>query len=544
MTAPVLLGPDGAPLSVAQRRASAFGSYGVGRAYRGASLTDPDLATWTHSNPAPQVAHAADSRILSARIHDLARNDGWASGGVARIVDSVVGANWRLASKPNARALGIDADAASEFADALEAKWREWADNIDFCCDAGGRFTFGGLLALAFRHRCWDGEALAAIDWRPSGYAYATCINVIHPDRLSNPNDTPDAYHLRGGVELDDHGAPVAYHIRGAHPGEAYFANLKLWTWERVERRTPWGRARVVHAFEPQAAGQFRGVSPLAPILKKIRMLGRYDEVELQAAILNAVLAAFITSPYDGNQIAQAMSGDDGELTKYQESRLDWHDKAPISLPGVKVNFLATGEDVKLTSPNHPNSVFEAFERTVLRNIATAIGVSYEQLSMDWSQVNYSSARAGLLEIWRGFTARKDNFASQFVQPIYAAVVEEMLDRGDIRLPKGAPSFYEAKTAWCSAKWIGPARGWVDPQKEALAAIARIEGGLSTLEDEAAEQGKDWVELLQQQARENRMREELGLASPMLTQAMVKATQMTEEEPAKADPAKKKKSAR
>lgn len=514
-----ILGPDGAPVLRAPStpRASAS-AWGMGRAYHGASLTDPDLQSWSPYNPAPQVAIAADRGVLSARIHDLARNDGWASGGVARVVDAVIGSNWRLSSKPNARALGIDEDAAAELASNIETQWRLWAENIDFACDAGERLNWGGLLALGFRHRIWDGEALAQIQWIPRSYAYSTAVQIIHPDRLSNQNNLPDSYLLRGGVEVGERGEPVAYWFRGAHPGEAYFANLRVWTWERVARRTAWGRPQVAHAFEPQAAGQFRGVSPLAPILKKIRMLGKYDEAELQAAVLNAVLAAFVTSPLDAEQLADSMSDD---LSKYQDTRLDWHEKAPMSLPGVKVNFLAPGEEVKLTNPNHPNSVFDSFERTVLRNIATAIGVSYEQLSMDWSQVNYSSARAALVEIWRGFTARKDNFAAQFAQPIYAAWLEEAIDRGDVKLPKGAPSFYEAKTAYCAGKWVGPPRGWVDPQKEALAALTRMDGGLSTLEDECAEQGKDWVDVLAQQAREHKERERLGLP-PLIPQQAAK----------------------
>lgn len=537
MAASVLTDQYGAPLSAANVRPRAS-ALGFGRSYQGASLTDPDLSSWSPYNPAPQVAIAADRQILTARIHDLARNDGWASGGVARVVDAVIGSNWRLSSKPNARALGIDDDAAAELGAEIEAKWKLWADNIDFACDAGERVSWGGLLALAFRHRVWDGEALAQICWIPRSYAYSTAVQIIHPDRLSNENNAPDNYLLRGGVELGGRGEPVAYWFRGAHPGEAYFANLKVWTWQRVERRTGWGRPVVVHAFEAQAAGQFRGVSPLAPILKKIRMLGKYDEAELQAAVLNAVLAAFVTSPLDAEQLADSMS--DGELSAYQNSRANWHDSQPMSLPGVKVNFLAPGEEVKLTNPNHPNSVFDAFERTVLRNIATAIGVSYEQLSMDWSQVNYSSARAALVEIWRGFTARKDFFASGFAQPIFSAWLEEAVDRGDVRLPKGAPSFYEAKTAYCAGKWVGPARGWVDPQKEALASIARMDGGLSTLEDECAEQGKDWTDVLAQQAREHKERERLGLP-PLIPQQAAKQLAAIPAEPGDDRPAPGKK---
>jgi lambda family phage portal protein len=509
-----LLGPDGSPLPPSARVAAGAGAmraFGVaiGRSYQGASLTDPDLASWTVANPSPQLAVTSDRAILAARVHDLARNDGWAAGGVARMVDAIIGSNWRLSARPNAKALGIDQDEADAVAEQIESLWRPYASGVDNAIDAGERLNWGGLLALNFRHRIWDGEAIAVSLWLKRSWAYSTCIQTIHPDRLSNPYNGPDTLYLRAGVEIGDRGQPLAYHFRSTHPGDQYFANPKLFTWDRVVRRTAWGRATVVHAFEPQAADQFRGVSPLAPILKKIRMLGRYDEAELQASVLNAILAAFVTSPFDAEQLAETMSAD--ALSPYQDMRAEWHESNRVRLSGAQVNFLAPGEEIKLSSPNHPNSVYEAFERTALRNVATAIGVSYEQLSMDWSQVNYSSARAALLEIWRGFTSRKDNFAHQFAQPIYANWLEEAVDRGDVNLPKKAPKFLEAKSAWCESKWVGPGRGWVDPQKEALAAITRMDGGLSTMEHECDEQGMDWRVVLVQQAREYKEREKLGL---------------------------------
>ena len=516
------LGPDGPALAPARPRASldptrAFGA-GFGRAYAGASLTDADVASWTTANPSPQLAVTTDRNVLSARVHDLARNDGWASGGVARMVDTIIGSGWRLSARPNAAALGIDQEQADEFAAEVEAKWRAFAWGVENAIDAGERLNWGGLLALNFRHRCWDGEALAVSLWLKRSWAYSTCIQTIHPDRLSNPYNMSDTLNMRAGVEIGERSQPTAYHFRSTHPGDLYFANPNLFKWDRVERRTSWGRSIVIHAFEPQAADQFRGVSPLAPILKKIRMIARYDEAEMQAAVLNAALAAFVTSPFDGEQVAEALSAAP-ELTAYQGMREDWHANQRIRLNGAQINFLAPGEEIKLTNPNHPNSVYEPFERQALRNIATAIGVSYEQLSMDWSQVNYSSARAALLEIWRGFTARKDNFAHQFAQPIYANWLEEAIDRGDVKLPKGAPGFWEARSAWCEARWVGPGRGWVDPQKEANAALTRMDGGLSAMEDECDEQGKDWRTVLAQQAREHKLREQLGLPATIPMQA-------------------------
>jgi lambda family phage portal protein len=501
-----LLGPDGAPVKFAARRVSRMMAAG----YAGASLSDPDLVQWRPALWSAQTALSPDRLTLAARVHDLARNDGWAAGGLTRQIDAIIGANLNLMATPNARSLKITYDQAAELAADIEAAWVDYAEDPDCWCDAGLRLSVGGLFALAFRHRLTDGEALAAIMWLPRGGKYATALQVIDPDRLSNPYNGVDTYLRRQGIELGPNGEPLAYYIRRAHPGDQNVFNPMFWTWERIPRETSFGRRMVVHAFEPGRAGQYRGVPLLAPVIKRLRMLGRYDEAELQAAVLNAVMAAFVESPFDHEQFASALAGGE-ELSAYQQQRLDYYQAAPINVGGAKIAFTFPGEKVTLTKPNHPNSVFEAFFRASLRNIASALGMTYEQLSMDWGQVNYSSARAALLEVWRGFTARKEHFAQQFVTPFYAAWLEEAIDRGIITLPAGAPDFLEAKAAYCSAQWIGPGRGWVDPAKEATAASVRLSSGLSTLARECAEQGLDWRDVLAQRARERKEMIALGL---------------------------------
>lgn len=513
-----VLGPDGLPAIrvklPAQPRALAS-------AFSAASRRDPDTANWEPRNWSGSSALFDGRDTMVSRIHDLARNDGWAAGGVTAVVDSIIGAGWRLSAKPNARSLGIvtpkgevDFDRVDEFASDIEAAWKDFAEDPDFWCDAGRRTGMGGILALSFRHRMIDGEALAAVLWERRGGPYATCIQVIDPDRLSNPGSSFESKQIRQGVELGQLGDPVAYHIRVSHPGDL-FVGAEPWRWERIPRETSFGRRNVVHAFEADRAGQVRGVPILAPVVKKLRMMGRYDEAELQAAVLNAILAAFIESPYDHEQVAALMDDKGGEgaqeLSTYQDLRLGFHEAAPLSLGGVKLNFLSPGEKVSLTNAAHPNTVFEHFQRAGLRNVASALGTTYEQLSRDWGQVNYSSARAALLEVWRGFTARKEHFATQFMQPIYGAWLEEAIAIGAVKLPKGAPDFRARKAAYCAARWIGPARGWVDPLKEASAAIERVDSMLSTREREGAEQGGDWEEDLQQIARERRTMKALGL---------------------------------
>jgi capsid protein len=72
------------------------------------------------------------------------------------------------------------------------------------------------------------------------------------------------------------------------------------------------------------------------------------------------------------------------------------------------------------------------------------------------------------------------------------------MENDELPLPNGAPDFIEAATAYAGCSWLGPARGWVDPVKEPQGSILKMDASLTTLKQEAAEQGSDWEELLDQ----------------------------------------------
>src|SRR5262249_4581012 len=158
----------------------------------------------------------------------------------------------------------------------------------------------------------WEPDAIA-----PGGARYATVVQVVDSDRVSNPYQMLDTHQLRGGVEVDELGAPVAYHIRRAHQNDWYDAQESL-VWERFSRWTPWGRPIVVHTKEmgPTAGRgmQHRGIGLLTEVLGRFRMLNKYDTSSLQSAVLRALVGFFVKSPYDAEQIGEAMRAyEDGD---------------------------------------------------------------------------------------------------------------------------------------------------------------------------------------------------------------------------------------
>lgn len=525
-----ILGADGRPLppSGGMRRSALNGSGRV--PYDAADSFSDQLANWQPAlwSPDNEINIYRD-RIVS-RVRDMVRNDGWAAGSVTRILDSAVGATFRPLAKADYRALqmmsgvkGFDAAWADEYGRAIEAAWRRWANDPGRYCDVERKKTVSQILRIGFRHKLIDGDTLAVMQYRTdrlgTGKArYATTVQLIDPDRLSNPQEQFDMPNVRGGVEIDADGAPVAYHIRKAHIGD-WWSGEKTMTWDRIERETSWGRPIVIHDFDGDRATQHRGTSMFTPIVQRLKMLTKYDQTELEAAILNAVFGAYVTSPYDPRLFEDGLRQDD--VLAYQDMRTDFHNDHRISLHGgAKMPILPPGETITTVDASRPNSNFAAFESAVLRNCAAATGISTQQLTQDWSDVNYSSARAAMLEAWKTLTRRREDFAAGFAQPILSCFIEELHSLGEVPLPAGAPDFLEARAEYVRAKWMGPGRGWVDPVAEKKGAILGLEAGMSTLEKEVAENdGEDWEEVMDQRAREIEACKERGLPLPSWAQA-------------------------
>jgi lambda family phage portal protein len=520
----VILDGNGRPVQrgdIARVRARALLSGGV-TPYDAADQQAPEMAGWMPwlGSPDTETTPYRDQSV--ARIRDLVRNDGWAAGAVARLTDSTIGADFRLSAQPDYRALSrrfgakFDAAWAKEFSEAAEAGWRSWAYDPLKWCDTARAMTVPQMFRLAFRHYIVEGEALAVLPWRPDrrGYGrarYATTLQVIDPDRLSNPSMAMDQRLLRGGQELDEDGVVVAYHIRKAHINDWFNAGESV-TWERVERETEWGRPQVVHHFDAERAGQHRPIGGMfVPVLARMRMLSQYDRVELQAAIINSIFGAYIESPFDAADIEQSLQ-DDSQLSQYQRLRSEFHQDRRLMAGNVRLATLFPGEKINTITASRPAAAFEAFEGAILRNLATSLGMSFETVSGDYRGSSYSSARQALIGEWRTVARRRVDFGAGVCNPVYVALLEEMIDRRDVPLPAGAPDFAEIRAELARCRWIGPGRGYIDITKETDGMRMQIASGMTTLEN-ACESvgGSDWIENLEQLALEKAERERLGL---------------------------------
>lgn len=474
-------------------------------AYRGATLQRQELYAWRPPFTSGESSTLYDRFLAGVRADDLARNDPHANAGITRLVDMLVGPGLRVAPRPMARALGLDTSKAADraiikdLAQALKSEWHLFAHDPRHFNDAQRRFGLNTQLRLMSRTWQRRGEATAFLKWRPDDNArYATCIRVVDPDRLCNPYGQPDGPRLRGGVEYTADGEPVAYWLRNAHPAD-WFKYAEILKWTKIARQTVDGRPIFIHGMEPDREDQSRAMTPFASLMSRLHMIGKFADTELANATINALFAAFVKSDMP---IADAAASFSPAGMTWADKREAFYQRNPAFLNGVRIPFLPPGDEIKINSSPRQTTAFPHFQTAFLQSIAASLGISYEQLSMDWSKVNYSSARAALNEVWRHIQSKFAVFVEQIVSPIYYAVMEEAFDRGYVKVPPGCPDFWEMPAAYLSARWIGPGRGYVDPVKEVQGATMRMSSLVSTLEDECAESGKDWEDVLDQAAAE------------------------------------------
>jgi lambda family phage portal protein len=468
--------------------------------YRGADKSRL-RKSWNPGAGSPDEDLLYDLVDLRTRSRDLNRNDAHASGITGTMVTNVIGSGIRPQSRVDrASLLDIPTETLDLFQEKAERAWQKWTP----FADAGNRLDFYEIQQLVERQMLENGDVfIIPLMTADSRKPYQLSVEIIEADRVDTPSDLRSNKNVRGGVEIGPHGEPVAYFVRRSHPGDLQFQKSFSNNSENYVRYPAFnelGRPNVLHLYALKRPGQTRGEPFFAPVMNYFKDLADYMEAELVSARVAACFAAFIkkTDPYNAAIGRGNQTNDKGQRLESIE-------------PGM-IEYLSPGEEVSQVSPNRPGGTFDPFVERILRAISAGLNLPYEVVAKDFSKSNYSSARAALLEARRYFRVRQEFIAKRLCQPIWDMLLEEAYLVGELPIV----NFYENRLDIVRAKWISPGWGWVDPTKEVQAARDSIDGNLSTLADEAAALGKDWEEVLEQRAREQKKLKDLGLENKPL----------------------------
>ena len=495
----------------------------IGGAYEGASQMDRALAMWSPPLQSADADIIPQKSMADARVRDLQRNDGLAQAGRAIHQNSIVGSLYMLNSKPELKILGLDETWAEEMQEEVEAKFTLGAESVNCWLDASRSMTFTAMIRTAIAVYAGSGEVAASVEWlRSRDRPFKTAIQLIDIDRIRTPYTMMGDRNVKGGVRVDRYGAPIGYYVRESMDWGLLNGNMVDDT-AYIPARKPWGRYQFIHIREQTRPHQTRGVADMVAGLKETRIAKKFRDITLQNAVTGAMFAASVESELPTEAVyAQLGAGnvDIGKAissygTKYLEAVAKYSGAKGVQIDGVKIPHLVPGTKLNLRPVGTPGGVGQEFEQSLIRHLAALLGVSYEQLSRDYSKTNYSSMKGGLNETWKFMQARKKMVADRLATIIYMLWFEEMVNAGQIEAMKysKAPNMYDPlmMEAYTQCEWIGAARGQIDELKETQAALLRLKGGLSTYEEELGKMGKDWRKVFIQLERERADMEARGL---------------------------------
>ncbi len=490
------------------RRMRARAAMSLVGGYLGAKKDRRATQTWHPTQNSADADLLPDLPALRERSRDLVRNSPLATGALGTVLMNVVGTGLSLIPRPDGEVLGMDEAQTDAWVALVEREFRLWAETVE--CDLTRNQNFFQMQELVFRGVLESGDIFVLTPMLKTNLSpYELRLQVIEADRVETPRGimdegrTKEGRKIAGGVEMDDNGAAIAYHILKAHPGSREGrARGKSDRVPAFGNRT--GRRNVVHVFERARPGQTRGIPYLSPVIEPLKQLDKYTEAELMATVISSLLTVFVKTE-DGGGLAPLPAGKGATTGPSGEAE-------EIKLGSGSIVDLRPGEDIATVSMNRPNAGFDPFVQAVLRQVGVALGLPFEVLVKHFT-ASFSAARAALLEAWRFFRMRRAFLSASFCAPVYEVWMQEAVASGRV----AAPGFFAdaaLRSAYLQAEWIGNSPGAIDPTKEVTAAEKRLQIGVSTLAEETlALTGGVWEDKHRQQVKERRARERDGLVS-------------------------------
>lgn len=473
--------------------------------YSGASKSRRSVKEWNPGGNDADNDILPDLETLRERSRDLVRNNPLAGGAIKTKVTNVVGTGIRLRSCIDRKALDLSEDQADEWEDKAEREWRLFFESKD--ADVSRTLTGHDIVRQVYQQSKENGDVFVLLPRiKRINSIYDLRLQIIEADRVCNPNHTADTETLSGGIEKDSYGAPTKYHIMTRHPGSLFHDA----TWEtRKAFGSKTGLRNVIHLFAPTRPGQSRGVPDLAAVMEPLKQLGRYTDAEIMAAVISGFFTVFIESE---------SAGDAGSFnySNFSDESGQSASDSDMKLGNGLIVDLAPGEKVHDSNPGRPNTAFDPFVQSILRQVGVGLEIPFEILIKHFT-ASYSAARAALLELWKYVMTERRWLTDNFLRIVYESWMFEAVATGRLVAP-GFITDPAIRAAYLGSEWIGPAKGQIDELKEVKAAELRMDVGISTLADETSQAtGKDWDKNHRQQVKEKQRRTEDGLIEAPVT---------------------------
>jgi lambda family phage portal protein len=416
--------------------------------------------SWGNQTTSEDTETITSLRTARNRSRALIRDSAYALRAKVVVQTNVVGAGIGL----QARVTSTRGTMNDRINKEIEEQWGHWAAKDS--CHTGQSLCFEDFERQVMGQVFEAGECF--VRWYPQRFGSSKipfALELIEAERIADElSATPGFYNTvkaRMGVELNEFGAPISYLIHNRHPGD--IQPLTLAAPFKIEQVPAY---QILHIRVIDRWPQTRAMPWLHAAARKLNDMDGLTEAEITAARAAACYMGFIELP--------------NAMQKYGEEQADGSFQSELE-PAI-IERLNPGEKFTFAAPNRPNAQLDPFMRMMLREVAAGAGCSYEGLSRDYSQSNYSSSRLALIDdrdLWR--TLQKW-LIRELRYPIHNLWLQQAVLSG--ALPSINMTEYGANPQkFQSVRFKARGWSWVDPTKEVDAYREAVRSGFMTVGD-------------------------------------------------------------
>ena len=467
----------------------------VSRMYEAGS-TDRLTKNWPTTPLSADEIVRRNQRVLVARSREQCANNDYARSFLRMCKQNVVGARGvQLQAQSKTKRGDLDTEAN----DAIEAAWALWCH-----CDVTGMQSFRLLQAQALAGAAKDGEFMFLKVYGNDAGPWGFSLQALDPQRCPvdfDVNDNRGGNFIRGGIEYNRYGRPLNYLFTTTSEAETNY-RFGGQQYQKIPAD------QLIHGFMADMVGQKRGLPWMATSLWRAHMLDGFEK----AALVNARVSSSKGGFFEWEEGYGPEPNEDEDEEIYMEAE-----------PG-SFQELPAGVRFKEWSPQYPSGEFMPFHKSMLRGMASGLGVAYNNLANDLENVNFSSIRQGKLDERDHWKDIQEWLIEQLLQPVFEAWLPHALLSKRIK-SKGSPMAAQKIDAFMDVSWQARRWEWIDPRADMAAAEKSKNNFLSSPSQIIREQGRDPQSVWRETARDIETMKAAGIPDHFISLSLGMAQQ-------------------